>query len=154
MHPSRRRISLWIVPAVVVALSFALSLPGCTSRPPSEPPSVTGVVTDVQATDAGGSMRVVWTDELQVGEKAAYDAAQVGVSEDTTLRKRTGESEWEEIAFTDVRPGDVVDVWFGGNAVAESYPVQAGAVWVDVIGTFEGELPTPQGLLPEDQPQP
>ena len=50
-----------------------------------------------------------------------------------------------KVAAETIRVGDVAEVWFEG-AVAESYPVQAGASDVVLIGSYTGELPTPMGL--------
>jgi predicted small lipoprotein YifL len=139
--------------AVLVAVSAMLALAaGCgQSGPPDSPPSIRGVVTSIDATTDGGSMRVVWTQDPAVGEMAEYDAAQVGVREDTKLWRMTEAGEAESIELAQILVGDVVEAWFSG-AVAESYPVQAGADDVVVVGRYNGELPQPQGLEPEPTP--
>lgn len=139
--------------AGLVALSVAIALAaGCgQSGPPDSPPSIRGVVTSIDATNGGGSMRVVWTQDPMVGEMAEYDAAQVGVSSDTKAWRMTDSGEAESVQFAQIVVGDVVEAWFSGP-VAESYPVQAGADDVLVVGRYDGELPVPQGLEPEPAP--
>ena len=43
--------------------------------------------------------------------------------------------------------GTVAEAWFTGP-VAESYPVQATAKTIVIVGTYDGELPEPPGLAP------
>jgi hypothetical protein len=91
-------------------------------------------------------MRIVWTDDPAVGEQLEFDAAQVSVTADTKVLRRTqGQESPTEIAFEDIQAGDVVEAWFTGPLL-ESYPVQTGASHVLVIGRYEGELPEPPGL--------
>jgi hypothetical protein len=97
-------------------------------------------------------MLVVWTDDAAVGAKADYDAAQVSWTQSTAFYRRSGATaDLEEISADQVKTGDVVEAWFEG-AVAESYPVQAGASSIVVIGRYAGELPNPAGLEPEPAP--
>lgn len=139
--------------AGLMAVSAMLALAaGCgQSEPPDSPPSIRGVVTSIDATADGGSMRVVWTQDPAVGEMAEYDAAQVSAQPETRVWRMTETGEAESIEFSQIAVGDVVEAWFAG-AVAESYPVQAGADDIVVVGRYSGELPVPQGLEPEPAP--
>jgi hypothetical protein len=140
--------------AMLVVLSAALfTAAACTaSAPPNTTPSIRGVVTSIEATAEGGSMRVVWAEDPVVGPKAEHDAAQVSVDANTNVWRMTSAGEVTRIEFSEIVVGDVVMAWFGG-AVAESYPVQATATDVVVSGRYAGELPVPAGLEPELQPE-
>lgn len=141
-----RRIGLLIAVAVL-----CLALTGCASGTPGAPsaePDIRGVVTDVSR--AGGEsvgMLVVWTDDASVGAQAAYDAAQVTANADTEWSSRAADGSAVAGEASDVAVGTVVEVWFTG-AVAESYPVQATAKTVVIVGAYDGELPVPPGLGP------
>lgn len=146
---AQRRLGAMAALAAVVLASMVLT--GCAgdSRPEGDP-TIRGVLTELsaqQSDDVLGSIRVVWTEDSAVGAQADYDAAQLTITSDTTLaRGASAQGSTEPMAFGDLRVGDIVDVWFTDGPVAESYPVQAGAAYVLVKGTYAGELPTPPGL--------
>jgi hypothetical protein len=133
----------------------ALLAGGCATTVPDTPPSIRGVVTSVEPGDAGGgSVRVVWTEDPTVGAKGEQDAAQVAITPETELLRRVGEgtdATYEDIEFTQLKTGDIVEAWFEGP-VAESYPVQANGDVLVAIGAYTKELPTPPGLEPEPAP--
>lgn len=126
---------------------------------PEGDPDIRGVVTSYEQggepTDEGAdlsaadypSMQVVWTDDPSVGALADYDAAYVRTTETTQFLKKVDGEYVDQGVLEDLAVGSVVEVWFTGP-VAESYPVQATAGTVVVIGTYDGELPTPPGLEP------
>lgn len=138
-----------------LAIAAVLSLTGCFgAQRPDGPPSIRGVITSTepQADGGNGGMRVVWAEDPIIGSRAEFDAADVRVSADATIVRAEPERPGaEEIAFSQLEVGDIVEVWFTG-AVAESYPVQAEAEYVSVIGRYEGALPEPPGLTPEPAP--
>ena len=135
---------------LIAVVVFCLALVGCApgADAPSVEPDIRGVVTGVSG--AGGdavSMRVVWTDDEAIGAQAAYDAAQVTASADTEWLSRAADSSTATAAASDIAVGAVVEAWFTGP-VAESYPVQATAKTIVIVGTYDGELPEPPGLAP------
>lgn len=136
-------VALLLTLTAVVALSV-----GCSRKPaaPDTPPSIRGVVTQT-AQDTGGAILVVWSEDLGV-DKMEYDAASIRLAEDGIVLEQD-----RELALTALEKGDLVSAWFVGP-VAESYPVQAGASHIVVTGSYDGELPTPQGLeSPLEQPE-
>jgi uncharacterized protein YceK len=133
--------------ALVVVLAAGVLVAGCgaiQSRVPTAEPSIRGVVTSVAPGAMDTSIRVVWTDDPAVGEKASLDAAQVEITDATDVLRKTGDT-LSPVSPQDFETGDVVEAWFAG-AVAESYPVQATAATVLVVGHFSGPLPVPPGL--------
>lgn len=139
--------------AAVALFALTLATAGCGGSQPDRTPDLRGFVTQIEPSDAGGSVRVVWTDDPAVGPKASYDAGQVTIDDKTVLQKKAPNSKRQPqpLAFAQLSTGDVVDVWFSGP-VAESYPVQAGAERLQLVGRYEGELPVPPGLEPEPIP--
>lgn len=137
-----KRIGLFIA---AIAIGFALA--GCAPSAPSTEPDIRGVVTDVSNAGESVSMRVVWADDAAIGAQAAYDAAQVTANDDTEWFSRAADGSTSAAEASDIAVGTVVEAWFEG-AVAESYPVQATAGTIVIVGTYEGELPEPPGLTP------
>ncbi|MHB8051210.1 MAG: hypothetical protein ACYDHQ_08335 [Coriobacteriia bacterium] len=137
-----KRIGLFIA-AIAVGLAFA----GCAPSVPSTEPDIRGVVTDVSNAGESVSMRVVWADDVAIGTQAAYDAAQVTANADTDWFSRAAHGATSGAEAADVAVGTVVEAWFTGP-VAESYPVQATAGTIVIIGEYDGELPEPPGLTP------
>lgn len=146
-----KRIGLFIA---ITALGLALA--GCAPGAPGEPgapsapsaePDIRGVVTGVSGSGESVSMRVVWADDDAIGAQAGFDAAQVTASADTEWLSRAADGSVTAAAPSDIAVGTVVEAWFTG-AVAESYPVQASAVTIVILGTYDGELPEPPGLTP------
>jgi len=139
-----KRIGLFIVVAAA-----CLALTGCAAGAASAPdtePDIRGVVTDVSS--AGGSsasLRVVWTEDAVIGAQTGYDAAQVAVNDDTELLSRAADGSVADAEMEEIAVGTVVEAWFEGP-VAESYPVQATAGTLVIVGTYSGELPEPPGL--------
>lgn len=142
--------------AAVLALVLALALTGCAQggSVPDGPPTVRGVISDVRQTGDQYAILVVWAEG--VGEMGEVDAAHLTVNDETTISSSVdvaGISADQELAASDLKPGLIVEAWVTGG-VAESYPIQARASQVEVIGEWEGEIPTPLGLMPETEPQP
>lgn len=132
----RRRVlvSVGVVLLVAVGVVAYVSLRG-VEGPPDREPDVRGVIVSIaNRSDARQGFRVVWTDDPAVGEQAAFDAAEITMTEDGVIE---GE----------VSVGAIAEVWITGP-VLESYPVQAGAEYVRITGEYDGELPTPPGLEP------
>ena len=140
------------ITAVALAVSVTVVLAGCSGSPfspavPEGDPDIRGVITAIEFGDGGtASARVVWTNDPVVGTQAGFDAAQVAVVEETDVFKRVGDAD-EPVSETELNVGSVVEAWFTGP-VAESYPVQATADAVVIIGRYKGELPVPPGLEP------
>lgn len=140
-----KRIGLFVVVAAV-----GLALAGCAFGAPDAPatePDIRGVVTDVSNAGEAVSMRVVWADDAAIGAQAGYDAAQVTANADTEVFSRAADGSTAAAGAADITVGTVVEAWFEG-AVAESYPVQATAGAIVIIGSYSGELPEPPGLTP------
>ncbi len=136
---------------IIAATALSLALAGCAAGAPEQPatePDIRGVVTSVSGAGEGSaSLRVVWTDDAAIGAQAGYDAAQVAVNDDTELLSRAADGSVSDAAVDDISVGIVVEAWFEGP-VAESYPVQATAGTLVIIGSYSGELPEPPGLAP------
>jgi hypothetical protein len=110
---------IMVVTAVLIAL---LMLVACSPSPPEEAASISGVITTV--TPGYGTLGSVLVEGTE-GSTSVYDKASVNITASTTLLRKTGDS-YEGVAYSDLKVGMVVDVWFTGP-VAESYPVQATA---------------------------
>lgn len=134
---------------LVAVAAVGLALVGCAPGAPSAPatgPDIRGVVTDVSgAGEEYVSFRVVWTDDEAVGAQADYETAQVTATADTEWLVRAADGSITTAQASDVTVGTVVETWFTG-AVAESYPVQATAATIMIIGSYDGELSEPPGL--------
>jgi hypothetical protein len=143
-------IRLSVAAIVVAALAATIWVSsGCARepQPPDASPAVRGVVTSVDVAGELVSMRVVWTDDAAVGPQASYDAAQVAVGPEAFVFDGTGDGDARRVDRDALAVGQVVEAWFDGP-VAESYPVQAGATHVLIVGRYQGELPVPPGLEP------
>lgn len=92
-------------------------------------------------------MRVVWTKDPKIGDKAEFDAAQIAITKGSRVFRRIDYGPNEVLGAGLLRVGYIVEVWFTGP-VAESYPVQATADYVLVTGVYDGALPEPPGLQP------
>ncbi|MBE0476755.1 MAG: DUF3221 domain-containing protein [Coriobacteriia bacterium] len=112
------------------------ALTACARDVPSTAPSIVGEVESLErASSDGTTLTMLVRDRLEergFPSGGEYDAASVRVTRDTRVftgsarDPRTGTAE-------DIRGGDRVAVWFTGP-VAESYPVQATAGTVLVLG--------------------
>jgi hypothetical protein len=133
---------------IIVAAAVGLALVGCATsapEPPSAEPDIRGVVTSVSGAGDGASFRVVWTNDEAIGAQEDYDAAQVTANADTEILSRAADGSTASAEIADIAVGTVVEAWFEGP-VAESYPVQATAGTIVIIGSYSGELPEPPGL--------
>lgn len=143
--------------ATTLALLLVAALAvGCAQggSVPSETPTVRGVISDVRTTDGQRAILVAWAEGA--GELGEVDSAHLTVSDETEITSRidaAGFTKGQQLDATDLKPGLIVEGWVVG-AVAESYPIQARANRVEVIGEWKGEIPTPLGLMPETEPQP
>ena len=110
------------------ALACAIALIGCASKPPTQPPGITGRVTSVvPGDDRPASMLVEGPTPQPAG--ALSDKAMVTLATSTQFFGKDG----SPTSPSSVKRGVEVRVWFEG-AVAESYPVQGTAQAVQVLG--------------------
>jgi hypothetical protein len=136
---------------LVLALTMTATVMACAeaSQAPNGEPSVRGVISDIRTTGDQVAILVAWAEGA--GQLADVDSAHVAVGPETEITSRVDTSEFAEgdtLTPGDLRPGLVVEAWFAG-AIAESYPPQARGSHVVVIGEWEGDIPTPLGLMPE-----
>ncbi len=120
----RRLATLCAVVSLLVVAAAVLA--GCgTPKPPSEAPGIVGKMESAEKLD-GGEWSI-----LVVGGKqasgAVSDKASCRITGDTTIVDTAG----TEMDPTELSVGDTVAVWFTG-AVAESYPVQGTAAYIEV----------------------
>jgi hypothetical protein len=119
--------------ALLFAVAFqATAMSGCrtTTALPERQPDVTGVVTQVSATEgpaAIGTLRV----EENPADSSGSAKYVLTVTHETMLVVRPGELS-EEIGFGDMVVGQRVQAWITGP-VRESYPMQATASHVLVL---------------------
>jgi hypothetical protein len=108
--------------AFALALAIALMLAACSpSAPPGSDPSIRGTISSV----TGASILI----EGAIEADTSYDKASVTITEDTDVF--SGDGSRADLAI--LQEGMRVEAWFTG-AVAESYPVQATASAVRVLG--------------------
>lgn len=115
-----------VVIASLAALALALVAVGCSASPPNDPPSITGVVTQYMTDGTGGGSFLIETDGTGSGD---YDIASVHVDSKTKIFDAAD----DPAAFADIAQGSRLEVWFTGP-VAESYPVQATAGTIRILG--------------------
>ena len=132
---TRSRSILAKAAALVLAAGLALALLGaCTSggdtAPTSGDPDIRGVITSITdgSGDVIGSVRI----EGAIDQDTAYDKAVVRVESDTRILLQAGNA-MMEVTFGDLMVGQTVEAWFTGP-VAESYPVQAKASQIVIVG--------------------
>ena len=122
------QVARWRAAALVATLvvACAIALGGCATKPPTEPPGITGTVTSVVSGDERpASMLVEGPTPQPTG--ALSDKAVVTIATSTQFFGKTG----APASPSSVKQGVEVRVWFEG-AVAESYPVQGTARAVQV----------------------
>ena len=108
--------------AVVLLLSL---VSGCTAAVvPREPADVGGTVQAVERRDGDSGSFLV----IGVRGEYTYDRARVSVTSDTVFV-----ADGADASFSDLTEGADVEAWFTGP-VAESYPVQATASHVRILG--------------------
>ncbi len=116
---------------VSVALALALGVAsGCgrvgAVQVPTEPAGITGRITSIRRADG----QTVWGTVMVEGgaqpQGALSDKAQVAITEETLIAQG---GRW--IPADALKVGMSVRVWFAG-AVAESYPVQGSARFIEV----------------------
>jgi len=140
-----------LVTTMLLAALLTACANGATPPVPTSEPDIRGVITSIEpSAGEATSIRVVWADAPGIGTKAAFDAAQVAIVDETDVRKRASDED-EPISAADLKLGDIVEAWFTGP-VAESYPVQVTAATIVVTGSYDGTLPVPPGLEPEPVP--
>ncbi|MDZ4064448.1 MAG: DUF3221 domain-containing protein [Coriobacteriia bacterium] len=115
-----------ILIAAVAALALTFVAAGCGSAPPTEPPSISGTVTNYVADGTGGGSFLI---ENGTPGSSDYDIASVRVDSKTKIFDATNDL----ATFADIAKGSNLDVWFTGP-VAESYPVQATAGSIRILG--------------------
>lgn len=138
--------------SALVALAFtallAVVLTACSAaggEPPDSAPALRGVIVSISPAEEGGFISVVWHDSA--GALAELDSCGVTIRRETRLYDESGAPG----TFADLAIRDIVEVWISGP-IAESYPPQATADAVQVIGEFSADLqlPVPRGLLPPE----
>ncbi len=140
MRMERARLAVTV--AVAGALIAALAACSPTVGPPAEEPALRGVITMLTPGEGGGVVRVVWHEDT--GERRELDACDVTVGVETEVFDEGGAL----IGLADLAERDIVDVWISGP-IAESYPPQATADAIQLMGRFDAmrPLPIPPGLL-------
>lgn len=136
--------------ASISLLLIALALPAAGCSPSGgaggREPSIRGVITGAAGQDDRATIMVVWSGEL--GAQMELDAASLTIDDKTDISARkdvAGFRRGEELSPGDLRTGLVIEAWIDGP-ILESYPAQAGASRVEVVGEWEDEMPKPQGL--------
>lgn len=113
--------------AVLVTVAAGLAACGLTgSGLPESDPDITGVITSLTA--GAGTVTVLVEAPTTEPLAGGYDKASVTIREDTGVYDASG----KKIAAEQLRQGQRVRAWFTG-AVAESYPVQATALALQVL---------------------
>ncbi|MCH7483818.1 MAG: DUF3221 domain-containing protein [Chloroflexi bacterium] len=130
-----RSRSIPVKAALALAVALALALLGaCTSDGDATPapgdPDIRGVITSISdgAGDVIGSVRI----EGAIDQDTGYDKAVVRAESDTKVFRQS----WEQLietTFADLTVGQTVEAWFTGP-IAESYPVQAKASQIVIVG--------------------
>ena len=112
-----------------ITLAGAVVLSGCTATPPSESPSIRGTIMSITLpeTGPGGNILVEGSKESDT----QYDKASITLTGDTDIFDADGAP---GLSIGDLSEGMRVEAWFSGP-VAESYPVQAQAEAVRVLGS-------------------
>jgi hypothetical protein len=113
--------------AAVLALGAILSTAGCAPKPPSTPPGITGIVTSLTPGDERPANILVEAPAAATGSNA--NKAQVTVEPSTLFFDAQG----KQAKGSAIAVGTNVNVWFVG-AVAESFPVQATAAAIQILG--------------------
>lgn len=115
---------------MAIALVGALTLVACAPALPSDPPSITGAVTSLVAGDGRPASFLVEGPNPQPSG-AISDKAQVNIPPTTMFFGANGKAASLE-SISRISKGTQVRVWFQGP-VAESYPVQASAMAVQIV---------------------
>ena len=113
---------------MVTASVITVMLSACTAGPPSGEPSIRGMVSGLAMADSeepGAAMLITGS----AADGFGYDLAQVRAVSTT----RVYDSADRLIDVGDLENGMLVEVWLDGP-VAESYPVQATAGAMRVLG--------------------
>ncbi|MBS3956452.1 MAG: DUF3221 domain-containing protein [Clostridiales bacterium] len=135
----RRMLAL----ATAAMLSVMVGAGGCAvPSPPDGAPQLRGVIVSAEPGSDGGTVRVVWDES--VGEMMDLDSCDVRVGPETEVFDAAGVL----ADFSVLTERVVVDVWISGP-IAESYPPQATADAIEIVGTFDANrpLPIPGGLV-------
>jgi hypothetical protein len=120
----RRLVALCAVVSLLVVAAAVLA--GCgTPKPPSDTPGIVGKIEGVEKLE-GGEWSILVVGGTQA-PGAVSDKASCRITSDTTIVDTAG----TEMDPTELSVGDSVAVWFTG-AVAESYPVQGTAAYIEV----------------------
>ncbi|MDO8964119.1 MAG: DUF3221 domain-containing protein [Coriobacteriia bacterium] len=120
MCRTQRFRSLFLLLALMVVGVLVLS--ACGPSTPGGPPSITGVVRQMNVTPTGASLLITGAGDI--------DKASVTVGSDTRIL-RTKDGRMITVPLSELQAGMNVEVWFEGP-VAESYPVQAHAGTVNI----------------------
>ena len=141
-----KRVALSIVLALAL-LAVLSACSACAEAPDKATAQVHGVVTAIDGDPNTRVLRVVW--DASLGERLEHDAASVSVPRDAAVFARDASGEYRQLEAGDLRVRDVVEIQFTGP-VRESYPVQATAKQIVVVGQWDASrpLPEPPGLQP------
>jgi hypothetical protein len=111
--------------ALIAAVAVGVVLLNSSEAPPSTTPGITGAITTLQRATDGTISMLVEGGEQPPG--AVSDKAMVTVDDKTKVYDQQG----DRVEASVLAVGQNVDVWFTGP-VAESYPVQGGAAYVQL----------------------
>ena len=132
MNSASRSTSFSRVAAIcVLAVAVVLALGACAGKVPTDPAAMTGTVTGLVAGDGRPASISVEASGTQ-GQGLAIDKAVVNIPPNTQFFGPDGSAaSLDSVAA--IKVGTTVRVWLTG-AVAESYPVQATARAVQIVG--------------------
>jgi len=116
------------IACMIVALSLlVLALTGCSTQEPVGSPDIRGIISAITMAETGDGGTLLVMGEIE--DNTTYDRAYISVDADVEITDMDG----KRVAFRELSPRIEVEVWFTGP-VAESYPVQATAMRIVVLG--------------------
>lgn len=121
-----RRIALLAAASLWLAVGVGCAGAGGSTKAPDDPPGITGTIKRVEQSAAQGTALTMLVEGGTQPAGAVSDKAMVSVAEDTPVV-----SAGEAVPLSELKQGASVKVWFDGP-VAESYPVQGTASFVEV----------------------
>lgn len=123
LRTKRARAALALAGVAMLAIA-------CSTGTPAEPAGITGKVTAVtRPTDPSVARLTILVEGGDQPAGAVSDKASCAVTDNTTIRRENGDAATAD----DLKLGTSVRVWFTGP-VAESYPVQGEASYVEILG--------------------
>lgn len=116
-----------IIHGVIALCLIAFASTGCAAEESLGSPDIRGVISAITIDDEGDGGTILVVGELEADTE--YDQAYISVGDDVEIVGPDG----KRAAFDEFSPRTEVEVWFIGP-VAESYPVQATAERVEILG--------------------